>query len=75
MQIEAIYEHGVLRPLLPLELPEGEKVGIMLTTSTEVAARYLAKAERDAREIEIINQNIDALSDETWDALSYQVEL
>jgi predicted DNA-binding antitoxin AbrB/MazE fold protein len=75
MQIEAIYEHGVLRPLLPLELPEGEKVGITLTTSTEVAARYLAKAERDAREIEIINQNLDALSAEAWDALSYQVEL
>jgi predicted DNA-binding antitoxin AbrB/MazE fold protein len=74
MEIEAIYEHGVLRPLRPLELPQGERVGITVVTYTEAVGRYQAKAERDAREIEIINANIDALSEEAWDALSYQVE-
>ena len=29
-QVEAIYEHGVLRPLQPVELSEGEKVTLSL---------------------------------------------
>ena len=75
MDIEAIYEHGLLRPTQPLELAEGEKVAIRLVTAKEAQAKRLAKAEREAKEIAIINQNIDALSAEAWDALSYQVEL
>lgn len=75
MHIEAVYEHGVLRPIKPLNLPEGERVELALIASSEVEARRLSKAEREAREIEIINRNIDELSAEAWDALSYQVEL
>ena len=72
MHIEAVYEHGVLRPTKPLNLLEGARVGLALISSSEIEARRLAKAERDAREIEIINQNIDELSAEAWDALDYR---
>ena len=65
----------VLRPTKPLNLPEGERVELAIIASKEIEARRSAKAERDAREIEIINRNIDELSAEAWDALSYQVEL
>lgn len=75
MQIEAVYEHGVLRPVKPLSLAEGERVELTLTGPAPALEKKLSKAEREARDIEIINQNIDALSEEAWDVLSYQVEL
>ncbi len=67
-------KHGVLRPIIPLDLPEGERVGLTLIALSEIEARRLSKAERDAREMEIINRNIDELSAEAWDVFSYQVE-
>ena len=30
--IEAIYEHGVIRPLEPLELPEGARLDLIVIT-------------------------------------------
>lgn len=75
MQIEAVYEHGILRPIHPLELAEGEKVTITLVTAAEVEAKRLMKAAREAKDIEIINRNADRLSEEAMDALKYQVEL
>ena len=33
MQIEAIYENGVLRPVNPIELPEGQHLQLILVTS------------------------------------------
>jgi predicted DNA-binding antitoxin AbrB/MazE fold protein len=75
VRIEAIYEGGVLRPVKPLDLTEGERVELSLVTTSEVEASRLSKAEREARDIEIINQNLDELSAEAWDALSYQLEL
>lgn len=75
MQIEAIYESGVLRPIFPLDLPEGERVAITLIAPADAEATQMAKAARDAKEIEIINRNIDTLSEEAWDVLSYQVAL
>ena len=73
--IEAIYEHGVLRPVKPLNLTEGEHVELKLVTSSEAEARRLSKAESDAREIEIINRNADRLNEEAMDVLKYQIEL
>jgi len=29
-QIEAVYENGVLRPVQPIELPEGERLSLIL---------------------------------------------
>lgn len=75
MHIKAVYEHGVLRPVNPLNLSEGEQVELTLVSSSEADAKRLLKSERDAKEIEIINRNIDELNAEAWDALSYQVEL
>jgi predicted DNA-binding antitoxin AbrB/MazE fold protein len=71
MHIEAVYEHGVLRPTKPLNLLDGARVRLALIASSEIEARRLARPERDAREIEIINQNIDELSAEARDALDY----
>jgi predicted DNA-binding antitoxin AbrB/MazE fold protein len=31
-QIEAVYENGVLRPVQPIELPEGERLDLILIT-------------------------------------------
>jgi len=73
--IEAVYEHGVLRPVKPLDLTEGEHVELNLVISSEAEARRLSKAERNARDIEIINRNADRLNEEAMDALSYQIEL
>ncbi len=34
-QIEAVYEEGILRPLEPLQLPEGARLNIILMTRDE----------------------------------------
>ena len=34
-EIEAIYEHGVIRPLQPLELPEGARLDLIVITHEE----------------------------------------
>jgi predicted DNA-binding antitoxin AbrB/MazE fold protein len=31
-EIEAIYEHGVIRPMEPLELPEGSRLDVIVIT-------------------------------------------
>ncbi|MCI0525433.1 MAG: hypothetical protein L0Y75_09245 [Acidobacteria bacterium] len=35
----------------------------------------LSKAERDAKDLEIINRNADRLNEEAMDVLNYQIEL
>lgn len=75
MQIEAVYEHGVLRPIRPLELAEGEKVALTLVTAEELRARRRSKAEREASEKELINRYADRLNEEARDVLDYQIEL
>lgn len=75
MQIEAVYEHGVLRPIKPLSLAEGERVELTLTGSANGTKKKLSKAERRAHDIEIINRNAERLNAEALDALRDQVEL
>ncbi len=75
VRVKAIYEQGVLRPVKPLNLPEGEQVELNLVTLSEAEATRLSKAESEARDIEIINRNLDELNAEALDALRYQVEL
>jgi len=75
VRIEAVYEHGVLRPVKPLDLAEGQRVLLNLVTASEAEAQRLSKAEREARDIEIINRNADRLNEEAMDALGYQVGL
>lgn len=38
-QVEAVYEQGRLRPLEPLQLPEGARLRIILVTRDEADAR------------------------------------
>ncbi len=75
MQIEAVYEHGVLRPVKPLGLAEGARVELTLKDSAAPPKKKLSKAEREARDIEIINRNADRLNAEALDVLEYQIEL
>ena len=34
-EIEAVYEHGMIRPLEPLELPEGARLDLIVITHEE----------------------------------------
>ena len=34
-EIEAVYEHGIIRPLQPLELPEGARLDLIVITHEE----------------------------------------
>lgn len=45
--IEAIYEHGVLRPLQPLALAEGMKVEIILLSSDDARLAVMREAMSD----------------------------
>lgn len=47
-EIEAIYEHGIIRPVKPLELPEGSRLDVIVITHDKPrtngnAARILAE--------------------------------
>lgn len=75
MHIEAVYEQGLLRPLKPIALVEGERVELTLVSSPDLNGRKMTRQERNVRDIEIINRNADALNEEALDVLSYQVEL
>ena len=49
--VEAIYEHGILRPLQPLALPEHAHVRICVETMDDPdRAAWLAESERRLRE-------------------------
>ena len=47
-EFQAVYEHGMIRPLQPLELPEGVRLDVIVITHEEVetngnAAEILAE--------------------------------
>jgi len=75
MHIEAVYEHGVLRPVKPLDLAEGTRVELTLVISSAAKAKRLTKRERDAKDLGIISCNADRLNEEAMDVLNYQIEL
>jgi predicted DNA-binding antitoxin AbrB/MazE fold protein len=75
IHIEAVYEHGVLRPICPLDLAEGERVELTLIAASVSKEKRLTKHERDAKDLEIINRNADRLNEEALDVLDYQIEL
>lgn len=37
-EIEAVYEHGLIRPLQPLDLPEGSRLDVIVITHEEPRA-------------------------------------
>ncbi len=44
--IQAIYENGILRPLVPLDLPENSIVEIDVRSATESEEKELTNAEK-----------------------------
>jgi predicted DNA-binding antitoxin AbrB/MazE fold protein len=44
-QVEAVYEKGQLRPLEPLELPEGARLRVIVMTDEDDGARSRTPAE------------------------------
>ena len=38
-EIEAVYEHGMIRPLQPLELPEGARLDVIVITHEETKTK------------------------------------
>ena len=38
-EIEAVYEHGMIRPLQPLELPEGARLELIVITHEQPKAK------------------------------------
>ena len=63
-QIEAIYEHGVLRPLEPLDLDESQRVTITIADDGEgeedlfdpAFTRWCAEQSRNAPSLEEVRQ-------------------
>jgi predicted DNA-binding antitoxin AbrB/MazE fold protein len=45
MQVEAVYQHGMLKPLQPLDLAENEHVSLVVTTSTPTPGACYRDAE------------------------------
>ena len=75
MRIEAVYEHGVLRPVTPLNLPEGKHIELSFVLPALDAQLAYERAERDAWELATINVNADRLNEEALDVLDYQIAL
>ena len=65
--IEAVYENGVFRPLVPVILPEGEHVEVTVPEVTEEMQRRLAAL--DAFEAEFEN-----LTEEQWQLFDEAVQ-
>lgn len=70
-EIEAVYEHGIIRPLQPLELPEGARLDLIVITHEQ------PKANGNAAEIlaEIaalpLEGAIDELTSREHDSILY----
>ena len=56
--LEAVYEHGVLRPLTPLHLQEGETVAVTVESKAQ------PNSDRGLRSLEILTHVLDGLSEE-----------
>jgi predicted DNA-binding antitoxin AbrB/MazE fold protein len=61
MTLQAVFENGVLRPLAPLSLPEGQQVQVLVAVE-DVAKRGTVEMESDSRKAE-------DLSDEEYEAV------
>lgn len=77
-QLPAIFENGVLRPLVPLDLPEQSQVSIVVRADETATAPFDLKKQQDAldemfREIQKIPQTPvnDGLSNRDHDHIIY----
>jgi predicted DNA-binding antitoxin AbrB/MazE fold protein len=53
--VEAVYEHGVLRPLSPVGLTESQRVKLIIADADGGATRDLAVVERARAEVSKLN--------------------
>ncbi len=71
-EIEAIYEQGVLRPVEPLELPEGSRLDVILVSRDQVDQNGVAAANSLAEIADLpLEGASDAFSGRDHDALLY----
>jgi predicted DNA-binding antitoxin AbrB/MazE fold protein len=57
LQVDAVYENGVLRPLQPLDLPEHEHVLVSVVKATasgrsSLAVEYIERIKREQQDAE-----------------------
>jgi predicted DNA-binding antitoxin AbrB/MazE fold protein len=69
-QIQAIYEGGVIRPLEPVALNEGEELDVVLLPRQKQTERHPAEALAEIARLPIEGQQ-DAFSGEDHDQLLY----
>jgi predicted DNA-binding antitoxin AbrB/MazE fold protein len=65
--IEAVYEHGVFRPLDPVVLPEGAHVQVRLPELTPLQQERLAA-------LEAFEEDREAWSEEQWSRFEEAVQ-
>jgi predicted DNA-binding antitoxin AbrB/MazE fold protein len=71
-EIEAIYERGVLRPVEPLELPEGSRLDVIFVSRDEVNQNGAAAAKSLGEIAELpLEGTSDVFSGRDHDSLLY----
>jgi predicted DNA-binding antitoxin AbrB/MazE fold protein len=70
-QIEAVYENGVLRPVHPINIPEGERLQLIVVTRSEVQHNGNAAASLAEIAALPIEGDGDAFSGRDHDTILY----
>lgn len=73
-EIEAIYEHGIIRPLQPLELPEGARLDVIVITHEQTKANgNVAETLAEIAALPLEGNN-DSFSGRDHDSVLYSKE-
>jgi predicted DNA-binding antitoxin AbrB/MazE fold protein len=71
-EIEAVYEHGLIRPLQPLELPEGARIDLIVITHEQPEANgNVVEVLAEIAAIPVEGAN-DAFAGRDHDSILYQ---
>jgi predicted DNA-binding antitoxin AbrB/MazE fold protein len=70
-QIEAVYENGVLRPVHPIDIPEGERLQLIVITRQDASQNGNAAASLAEIAALPIEGDSDAFSGRDHDTLLY----
>ena len=73
-EIEAVYEHGIIRPLQPLELPEGSRLDVIVITHEQTKANgNVAETLAEIAALPLEGQT-DSFSGRDHDSILYSKE-
>ena len=72
-EIEAIYEHGIIRPLQPLELPEGSRLDVIVITHEQTQRSNVAETLAEIAALPVEGPS-DAFSGRDHDSILYPKE-